>query len=103
MITSAAQRAGFGGGIVVDYPNSRKARKMYLVLMVGQQAMPEAIEDAKATRQGILNERRRNGRGKKLGKGKKDLGVKDWVLKKKELYRQRGKDGFVVFIFASRV
>lgn len=31
----AATRAGFGGGLVVDYPNSRKARKCFLVLWVG--------------------------------------------------------------------
>ncbi|KAL9939693.1 hypothetical protein V8E36_001510 [Tilletia maclaganii] len=34
-IMSAATRAGFGGGLVVDYPNSKKAKKYYLVLMVG--------------------------------------------------------------------
>lgn len=33
----AATRAGFGGGLVVDYPNSRKARKCFLVLWVGGQ------------------------------------------------------------------
>lgn len=42
MITSAAMRAGFSGGLVVDFPNSAKAKKYYLVLMVGQSA--EAVE-----------------------------------------------------------
>ena len=32
MITSAAMKAGFRGGIVVDFPNSTKAKKKYLVL-----------------------------------------------------------------------
>ena len=37
MITSAALKAGFLGGIVVDFPNSsKKKKKMYLVLTAGQ-------------------------------------------------------------------
>jgi len=32
-ITSIAQRAGFGGGVVVDYPNSKKARKVFLLTL----------------------------------------------------------------------
>jgi 18S rRNA (guanine1575-N7)-methyltransferase len=27
LITSSAMRCGFGGGVVVDYPNSAKAKK----------------------------------------------------------------------------
>jgi 18S rRNA (guanine1575-N7)-methyltransferase len=32
MITSAAMKSGFSGGLVVDYPNSTKAKKYYLVI-----------------------------------------------------------------------
>jgi 18S rRNA (guanine1575-N7)-methyltransferase len=32
MIAQAASRVGFAGGIVVDYPNSTKAKKVYLCL-----------------------------------------------------------------------
>ncbi|KAJ3084011.1 Williams Beuren syndrome chromosome region 22 protein [Physocladia obscura] len=35
MIMSAAMRAGFTGGLVVDYPNSTKAKKYFLVLFAG--------------------------------------------------------------------
>ena len=35
MLTSAAMKAGFSGGLVVDYPHSTKAKKHFLVLMVG--------------------------------------------------------------------
>ena len=35
MITHAALKNGFQGGLLVDYPNSRKARKHYLFLMAG--------------------------------------------------------------------
>lgn len=35
MITSAAMRSGFGGGLVVDFPHSSKAKKHFLVLYAG--------------------------------------------------------------------
>ncbi|EPY39950.1 methyltransferase-like protein, partial [Angomonas deanei] len=36
IITRAAMKCGFGGGVVVDYPNSARAKKYYLVLQAGQ-------------------------------------------------------------------
>ncbi|CCW60677.1 unnamed protein product [Phytomonas sp. EM1] len=38
MITRVAMKCGFGGGVVVDYPHSNKAKKYYLVLQAGQVA-----------------------------------------------------------------
>jgi len=81
---------------VVDYPNSKKARKVFLCLFVGgggaQQQMPEGIEgedDAHAR-----FERRREKEKKRSRSGKrKNIKDKDWILRKKELYRQRGKEG----------
>ena len=35
MITSAAMKNGFTGGLIVDFPNSRKAKKYFLFLMAG--------------------------------------------------------------------
>lgn len=35
MITSAAMKSGFTGGLVVDYPNSTRAKKYYLVIEAG--------------------------------------------------------------------
>jgi 18S rRNA (guanine1575-N7)-methyltransferase len=32
MITSAALKAGFSGGLIIDYPNSAKAKKYFLVI-----------------------------------------------------------------------
>ena len=44
MVTSQAMKAGFYGGIVVDFPNSTKAKKYFLVLMTGGAApMPKAL------------------------------------------------------------
>ena len=89
---------------MVDYPNSTKKRKMYLCLMVGQQEIPKGIDGEEAT----LGEKRRKGEEvkneksrRKVGgkKGKKDkLDGKEWILKKKELYRTRGKEGYVLII-----
>ncbi|KAJ9110298.1 hypothetical protein QFC19_001701 [Naganishia cerealis] len=99
MLTTAAQRAGFGGGVVVDYPNSAKKRKMYLCLMVGQSEIPKGLGehgmevDADDADDKVKNEKRRRterARGKKVMKGAVD---KDWIMKKKELYRNRGKEG----------
>ena len=38
MIASAALRCGFSGGLVVDFPNSTRAKKYFLVLMAGPSA-----------------------------------------------------------------
>ncbi|KAF8265928.1 williams-Beuren syndrome critical region protein 22 [Lactarius quietus] len=103
LITSIAQKAGFGGGVVVDYPNSKKARKVFLCLFVGdggaaQQQVPKGFEggegaaegdDAKAT---FEKRRQRESRREKSGKQKVAKGGKDWILRKKELYRRRGKE-----------
>lgn len=39
-------KAGFYGGVVVDFPNSTKAKKYFLVLMTGTAvAMPKGLGD----------------------------------------------------------
>lgn len=44
MITAQAMKAGFTGGLVVDYPNSTKAKKVFLVLMTGgAQPLPRPL------------------------------------------------------------
>jgi 18S rRNA (guanine1575-N7)-methyltransferase len=35
MISTIATRCGFGGGVIVDYPHSSRARKYYLVIYAG--------------------------------------------------------------------
>jgi len=102
LITSIAQRAGFGGGIVVDYPNSKKARKVFLCLFVGDGGggaqVPQGLqgdegaaesESAKAT---FESRRQRESRRERNGKQKVVKGGRDWILRKKELYRRRGKE-----------
>ena len=89
LITSIAQKAGFGGGIVVDYPNSKKAKKVFLCLFVGggggQQQVPQGLqgeeeEDRVAFEQRRVRERTRAKNGKV-----KNIKDRDWILKKKEV------------------
>ncbi|XP_050070763.1 probable 18S rRNA (guanine-N(7))-methyltransferase [Anopheles maculipalpis] len=89
LVTSQAMKAGFYGGIVVDYPNSTKAKKYFLVLMTGGVAkLPVALgTDDSAGQIGYSRkqaEYARNARGKPLKKSR------EWVLAKKEKRRQQG-------------
>lgn len=44
LVTTQAMKAGFYGGVVVDYPNSAKAKKFFLVLMTGgNMPLPKAL------------------------------------------------------------
>ncbi|PBK78265.1 S-adenosyl-L-methionine-dependent methyltransferase [Armillaria solidipes] len=96
LISSIAQKAGFGGGIVVDYPNSKKAKKVFLCLFVGgggAQQVPQGLdgeveEDGKAR----FEQRRERERTRSKSGKRKPVKGRDWILKKKELYRKRGKE-----------
>jgi len=92
MITSQAMKAGFTGGILVDYPNSTKAKKFFLVLMTGgMQQMPRALGTGDEVQSGrgtvsyeAKRDRIKNARGKPLKKSR------DWILEKKERRRKKG-------------
>lgn len=44
MITNSALKNGFTGGLIVDFPNSKKAKKFFLFLMAGYS--DEIVQDA---------------------------------------------------------
>ncbi|KAI6144787.1 S-adenosyl-L-methionine-dependent methyltransferase [Pisolithus thermaeus] len=96
LITSTAQRAGFGGGVVLDYPNSKKAKKVFLCLFVGSgggQQLPEGLEGEEDDQARF--ERRRE-KEKKRDRGGKRKALKDkvWILKKKQAsHIPLGKEG----------
>ncbi|TFK55113.1 williams-Beuren syndrome critical region protein 22 [Heliocybe sulcata] len=97
LITSIAQRAGFGGGVVVDYPNSNKARKVFLSLFVGSgggQQVPKGLEGEgeEEAEEKAKFERRREREKRRKNTKKKGIKDKDWILRKKDLYRRRGKE-----------
>lgn len=90
LITSIAQKAGFGGGIVVDYPNSNKARKVFLCLFVGggggQQNLPQALDDGVVDDSKARFEKRRAREKERTRAGpRKKVKDRDWILKKKEV------------------
>lgn len=76
---------------MVDYPNSNKARKVFLVLFVGgggkgRHQVPEGLEGEGREEGKARFEKRRERETKKAKGGKrKGLKDKDWILKKKEV------------------
>lgn len=92
LINQQALKAGFTGGIVIDNPDSTKAKKFFLVLACGGGGafkLPKAIDEAADER----NERIKNERREKINAARKN-GVKsrDWILKKKERRRRQGEE-----------
>jgi 18S rRNA (guanine1575-N7)-methyltransferase len=86
-VMAEAKRAGFGGGIVIDYPDSKKARKYYLCLVAGFTS-----SNTFSTPQGLKEESGQQSiKRQKVEKRKETR--KEFILRKKELYRKRGKEG----------
>ena len=91
LITSQAMKSGFTGGLVVDYPNSTKAKKYFLVLMTGgNQPLPGALGTETSEGNHIRNENTRERIKKSRGKPLKKS--RDWILEKKERNRKKGKE-----------
>uniref|UniRef100_A0A5S6QIY4 18S rRNA (guanine-N(7))-methyltransferase n=1 Tax=Trichuris muris TaxID=70415 RepID=A0A5S6QIY4_TRIMR len=91
VITRQAMKAGFSGGVVVDYPESTRAKKIYLVLFTGGfRQLPNALTaESRVQTECSVNERMRTS-GRKI-KRKPSKKSREWILKKKEQARRRGK------------
>jgi|EP00161_Ancyromonas_sigmoides_P008569 18S rRNA (guanine1575-N7)-methyltransferase len=101
LITNAATRSGFTGGVVVDYPNSSKAKKYFLCLSAGPahtHAQPRALgtDDARseAGASTVFNAGRDAGKKRKPMRKTDRVSVKsrDWIQAKKDRQRKQGKD-----------
>ncbi|KJH47863.1 methyltransferase domain protein [Dictyocaulus viviparus] len=94
LIMSLATKAGFSGGLVVDYPNSVKAKKFYLVLMTGGVAqLPRALtyDDENNVQHCVENKGRVFVMSRK--KDKKPIkGSKEWIQKKRERMIKQGRN-----------
>eukprot|EP00882_Tetradesmus_deserticola_P023760 GHRQ01025871.1.p1 GENE.GHRQ01025871.1~~GHRQ01025871.1.p1 ORF type:complete len:299 (+),score=147.53 GHRQ01025871.1:82-978(+) len=107
MMVAAAMKVGFSGGLVVDYPHSTRAKKFFLVLMVGPSSyVPQAKgtdgadepmsedEDVEMEDGGQVRvegrQRKKHGKPKGSGKSGAQLKTKGWVLKKKAQMRGKG-------------
>ncbi|XP_041069690.1 probable 18S rRNA (guanine-N(7))-methyltransferase isoform X2 [Carcharodon carcharias] len=91
LITAQAMKAGFTGGMVVDYPNSSKAKKFFLCLFVGvsgklPMGLGAQVEETMSQVQ-FTNARLRF----KNLKGKPAKRSRDWILEKKERRRRQGR------------
>ncbi|CAD5124425.1 unnamed protein product [Dimorphilus gyrociliatus] len=93
LVTTQAMKAGFTGGLVVDYPNSSKAKKMFLCLFAGgaQQELPKGLgtEESSEASAAFVAGRERT---KKLRNQKVLKKSKDWIIAKKERRRRQGKE-----------
>jgi 18S rRNA (guanine1575-N7)-methyltransferase len=91
---------------VVDYPNSTRAKKFFLTLMAGPPVeIPKAKdgsddemdEDAEGIQTGSRAQNKKKGKKHKENfdgsKGHPDSKGRNWVLKKKQLRRDRGHLG----------
>lgn len=95
LITSQAMKSGFTGGLVVDYPNSTKAKKFFLVLMTGgSQPLPKALGTESMMQASSRHVQYENSRDRvKNKRGQKSVKKsRDWILEKKERRRKQGKD-----------
>lgn len=89
LVMMHATRAGFFGGTVIDFPNSTKAKKFFLVLMTtGAVALPQALgtnEEQSSIAYTSKRDYIKKARGKPLKKSR------DWITEKKERRRKQGK------------
>ncbi|RZF35025.1 hypothetical protein LSTR_LSTR000442 [Laodelphax striatellus] len=90
LITSQAMKSGFYGGLVVDFPNSTKAKKFFLVLMTGGMvALPKALGTEASDNSVNYTSKRELG---KKSRGKPVKNSREWILEKKERRRRQGKN-----------
>lgn len=89
LVTAQATRAGFYGGVVVDFPNSAKAKKYFLVLMTGgPSVLPQALGvDSRETVVPYASRREQT----KKARAKSLKSSRDWIAEKKERRRRQGK------------
>ncbi|XP_065663462.1 probable 18S rRNA (guanine-N(7))-methyltransferase isoform X2 [Hydra vulgaris] len=91
LITLQAMKSGFTGGVVVDYPNSSRAKKMFLCLFAGvnMTKLPQALgTDDSSTTIDYTNSRQSN----KFMIGKPAKKSKAWIVQKKDRRKRQGKD-----------
>lgn len=96
LIAQAASKVGFAGGIVIDYPNSSKAKKYYLCLSFERSysvPKPKGIDGEEGRETfgaGVqVVARAKSGRGQRDRKAA--FKSKDWIVQKKERTKRQGK------------
>jgi 18S rRNA (guanine1575-N7)-methyltransferase len=100
MLTAAAMKAGFSGGLVVDYPHSTRAKKYFLVLMVGSSSrapQPKGLDGGEPEDEGMpVSGRRHGGKRREVQSAAgtsarhPDAKGRSWIFKKKDNMRSKG-------------
>ncbi|KZV34785.1 S-adenosyl-L-methionine-dependent methyltransferase superfamily protein isoform 1 [Dorcoceras hygrometricum] len=103
LILGFAMRAGFSGGVVVDFPHSTKSRKEYLVLTCGPPSLRSSIPQGKNEDEESCDDDESSGdeenetvcvsdrhRPRKKQKLNKKVKGRAWVMQKKEQMRRKG-------------
>ncbi|KAI3403323.2 BUD23 [Candida oxycetoniae] len=83
-ILNAAKLAGFGGGLVIDDPESKSKKKFYLVLTAG--VTERNINLSGAEMELVENTKKNNKKKRKLAESRKE-----YINRKKETMRRRGR------------
>lgn len=93
LISNAAMKSGFAGGLYVDYPNSTTAKKYYLVLSTALEGKLGIImrEGKKEETDKCDQVKKKIRKGRKNGKDGFDFKSKFWIYNKKERQRKQGK------------
>jgi len=94
LIAQSASKVGFAGGLVIDYPNSTKAKKYYLCLSFERSyKLPTALGTERGGDGSVNVIERAISKGKKnKPKARPVVKSKDWVVMKKENQRKQGKE-----------
>ncbi|KAL0217659.1 hypothetical protein RCL1_008239 [Eukaryota sp. TZLM3-RCL] len=90
LITSCAMKAGFSGGLVVDFPDSTRAKKIFLCLFAGApRALPANLDSAGSG--GPVASIYETRRSRHSNQTKPLVKSRDWIMKKKDKARRSGK------------
>ncbi|KAH3758125.1 ribosome biogenesis methyltransferase WBSCR22 [Pelomyxa schiedti] len=97
LITASAMKAGFTGGLVVDYPHSTKAKKFFLTLFAGppppgyKEPTPLGVDEDPVFAPFQTRARDSKKKGKEPNH-RVPIKSKEWILNKKEKQKAQGKD-----------
>jgi 18S rRNA (guanine1575-N7)-methyltransferase len=101
MITQAAMRVGFSGGVVIDYPNSKKAKKYFLTLFAGEASefsAPRALgvetAEAESSRSVMFSRPEDDPKHRfrsRRSKTRKGIKTHAWIVAKKDRMRKQGR------------
>lgn len=93
LVLECARKAGFEGGLVIDYPDSTKAKKYYLCLCAGARlTLPNALGVAsvdEAEEETARIEKSSHSTRFEARKQRRDESRRDWILHKKASARKK--------------